>query len=580
MSAPAESSPAVLGFYGDNKSQDVSLPLTPPTDNAWNKKSPWGKASNSWQQPCNLTEVMSEQLALELSQTDVNTDFDERLVNFMASSACNSNAQSDKEIQEANDELLAKMLQQQLDEEDNKQIKLEERKYNGNNKVSISYEKYCSTPLSGYEESYDFSDDDENNNYDGFGGRKKTEWEITPPEIGQSGISGKGKNITTKHDAVICGRKNASKLIEFSDKSGDGEGMNLKLPNDVYNRLRVHSSAMNKRFNKVHEKKEHSTAIEAIDHDTHLILFQMINNGIFEKNLGIVSTGKESIVLYCDAGENLASYMETKFTKENNLPMSGDSETCPKVCAIKVFKTSLSKFKNRKEYFVGDSRFKEKAMRRQNPRKVIRNWSKKEAANLHRLRRFGIPCPTLISLKNHVLVMSFIGHDHQAAPKLRDANFTTEELKSAFQQTCKILRDMYHKCNLVHADLSEYNLLWHDNIVWVIDVSQSVELSHPSAMEFLLRDCFNVCKFFESNNVQDVPTPEELFNSVTDLQFEGKGSLFLHAIQRFDKDKKEKFKACKDSENYAFDYFFETSVPGLTEPDDEENLDSEDADSS
>lgn len=68
--------------------------------------------------------------------------------------------------------------------------------------------------------------------------------------------------------------------------------------------------------------------IEAIDHDTHLVLFQMINNGIFEKNLGIVSTGKESIVLYCDAGENLASYMENKFTKDNNLPMSGLVTLC------------------------------------------------------------------------------------------------------------------------------------------------------------------------------------------------------------------------------------------------------------
>lgn len=56
--------------------------------------------------------------------------------------------------------------------------------------------------------------------------------------------------------------------------------------------------------------------------------------------------------------------------------------------------------------------------------------------------------------------------------------------------------------------------------------------------------------------------------------------IFLSQIQRFDKDKKEKFKACKDTEKYAFDYFFESSVPELTEPDDEENLDSEDADSS
>ena len=52
---------------------------------------------------------------------------------------------------------------------------------------------------------------------------------------------------------------------------------------------------------------------------------------------------------------------------------------------------------------------------------------------------------------------------------------------------------MYHQCRLVHADLSEYNLLWHDGQVWVIDVSQSVEIENSNSYEFLLRDCKNIC---------------------------------------------------------------------------------------
>jgi len=51
--------------------------------------------------------------------------------------------------------------------------------------------------------------------------------------------------------------------------------------------------------------------------------------------------------------------------------------------------------------------------------------------------------------------------------------------------------------------------------VWMIDVSQSVEPSHPHALEFLLRDCTNVSKFFDNAGLADVPTPQQLFNEVS-----------------------------------------------------------------
>jgi len=76
---------------------------------------------------------------------------------------------------------------------------------------------------------------------------------------------------------------------------------------------------------------------------------------------------------------------------------------------------------------------------------------------------------------------------------------------------------MYQKCRLVHADLSEYNILWHDNRAWFIDVSQAVEPIHPHALEFLYRDCTNVTEFFKKKGVSGVLTASKLFLKVSGL---------------------------------------------------------------
>lgn len=61
-----------------------------------------------------------------------------------------------------------------------------------------------------------------------------------------------------------------------------------------------------------------------------------------------------------------------------------------------------------------------------------------------------------------------------------------------YRRCALLMRTMFHTCRLVHADLSEYNLLWYKKRLHVIDVSQSVEHDHPRALDFLRMDCKNV----------------------------------------------------------------------------------------
>ena len=55
--------------------------------------------------------------------------------------------------------------------------------------------------------------------------------------------------------------------------------------------------------------------------------------------------------------------------------------------------------------------------------------------------------------------------------------------------------------------------------MYFIDVSQSVEPSHPHGLEFLHRDCENISNFFSSRIGKDTDTevmqPHELFTHIT-----------------------------------------------------------------
>jgi RIO kinase 3 len=66
--------------------------------------------------------------------------------------------------------------------------------------------------------------------------------------------------------------------------------------------------------------------------------------------------------------------------------------------------------------------------------------------------------------------------------------------------------------------------------VWVIDVSQSIENIDTMSLEFLYRDCKNVSKFFTSKHLDNVSTPEELFNEVANKNFTGEGFEFISQV--------------------------------------------------
>ncbi|XP_058034438.1 serine/threonine-protein kinase RIO3 isoform X2 [Ahaetulla prasina] len=474
---------------------------------AWpQSKCPWGTPENTIIS-CSLADVMSEQLAKELQLKEESAAFP-KVVSIIDGPFI-----SGENVDTSSDLMLAQMLQMEFDREYDAQLRREEKKFNGDSKVSISFENY--RKVHPFEDS-DSSEDEvdwQDTRHDPYKADKPT---TTP----KKGFIGKGKDITTKHDEVVCGRKNTARMENFAPEFqvGDGIGMDLKLSNHVFNALKRHAYSEERRSARLHEKKEHSTAEKAVDPKTRLLLYKMVNSGLLDTITGCISTGKESVVFHAYGGS-----------------LDEEIKSVPSECAIKVFKTTLNEFKNREKYIKDEYRFRER-FSKLNPRKIIRMWAEKEMHNLTRMQKAGIRCPQVVSLKKHVLVMSFIGQDQVPAPKLKEVKLSSEDMKNAYYQVLHMMQQLYKECNLVHADLSEYNMLWHRGQVWLIDVSQSVDPRHPHALQFLFRDCRNVSQFFQKSGVPDVLNERELFNAVSELNIAAENEVdFLAQIETLEK---------------------------------------------
>jgi RIO kinase 1 len=90
---------------------------------------------------------------------------------------------------------------------------------------------------------------------------------------------------------------------------------------------------------------------------------------------------------------------------------------------------------------------------------MVKTWAEKEFRNLTRIKQANILCPEPIFLRSHVLVMKFIGELGFPAPLLKDASIDESEARKLYLDSVKIMHRIYNLAKLVHADLSEFNML-------------------------------------------------------------------------------------------------------------------------
>lgn len=242
-----------------------------------------------------------------------------------------------------------------------------------------------------------------------------------------------------------------------------------------------------KRIKKIDQSRKRAVIESVFDERTVFLLNKLLINGPLERIEGIISAGKEA-----------------------NIYLAYDHNG--KEVAVKIYKIDSNTSKWMRDYIIGDPRFKKIP---RNVTKIIFLWASKEFKNLQRAYKAGLRVPKPMYIKNNVLLMEYIGFGPIPAPLLKDIKDPIN-LHELFNDILHFIKILYQKANLVHGDLSEFNILYHNQRPVVIDISQAVSTQHPKAEVYLTRDIKNIFNYFEKQGIS-ILDPKTFYYDVIDL---------------------------------------------------------------
>ena len=134
------------------------------------------------------------------------------------------------------------------------------------------------------------------------------------------------------------------------------------------------------------------------------------------------------------------------------------------------------------------------------------SWLMYEYQTLDTLYRAGASVPQALSSAENALLMGYCGDENLAAPTLSEIALDRDEARLLFNDVLRNIEIMLQN-NMIHGDLSAYNILYWEGEITLIDFPQVTDSKGNSrAYEILERDITRVCDYFAD---QGVPTQAE-----------------------------------------------------------------------
>ncbi|WP_020387782.1 serine protein kinase RIO [Kribbella catacumbae] len=228
-----------------------------------------------------------------------------------------------------------------------------------------------------------------------------------------------------------------------------------------------------------------------------------------DTELGILKTGKEADV----------------FLLERAVQQIGDNPARRSLLAAKRYRSEEHRSFHRSTSYVEGRRTRNSRDSRAMAKKTSHGrsvaagqWAYAEWDALCRLWKAGVPVPYPVQVDGTELLMEFIDDgDGGAAPRLAQVRPKPELLGSYFEQLRDGMRELA-RAGLAHGDLSPYNVLAQGDRIVMIDLPQVVDIvGNPKGMDFLLRDCHNMCAWFTSRGLE--VDEQELFADLLTMVF-------------------------------------------------------------
>jgi RIO kinase 1 len=129
------------------------------------------------------------------------------------------------------------------------------------------------------------------------------------------------------------------------------------------------------------------------------------------------------------------------------------------------------------------------------------SWLMYEFTTLEALYRSGAAVPKPIAAAENAILMGYAGDEQVAAPTLNEVTLQRAEAAELFHEVRRNIELLLSQ-DLIHGDLSAYNILYWEGRVTLIDFPQVTNSrTNPHARMIFERDVTRVCEYFQRSGV-------------------------------------------------------------------------------